>query len=98
MDNVCHTLVGAAIGKAGLKARTRFGNPALMIAANLPDLDVLVFATGTPAVAFRRGWTHGLIAQALLPIAFTLVLLLWDRLRRINGPRHAARADRCRCS
>ncbi len=50
MDNLCHTLVGAAIGEAGLKIRTRFGNPALMIAANLPDLDVLVFATGARRV------------------------------------------------
>jgi inner membrane protein len=93
MDNLCHTLVGAAIGEAGLKSRTRFGNPALMIASNLPDLDVLVFATGVPAASFRRGWTHGVLAQALLPIAFTGFLLLWDRWRpqaNANGP--AARA------
>jgi inner membrane protein len=85
MDNLCHTLVGAAMGEAGLKVRTRFGNPALMIAANLPDLDVLVFATGTPAASFRRGWTHGVLAQALLPIAFTCVLLGWDRWRPRGG-------------
>jgi inner membrane protein len=81
MDNICHTLVGAAIGEAGLKTRTRFGNPALMIAANLPDLDVLVFATSVPSVSFRRGWTHGVLAQALLPLVFTAVLLAWDRWR-----------------
>ena len=81
MDNLCHTLVGAALGEAGLKTRTRFGNPALMIAANLPDVDVLVFATGTPSVVFRRGWTHGVLAQAVLPIAFTALLMLWDRWR-----------------
>jgi inner membrane protein len=81
MDNLCHTLVGAAIGEAGLKTRTRFGNPALMIAANLPDIDVFVFATNTPAASFRRGWTHGVVAQALLPIVFTGLLLLWDRWR-----------------
>ena len=40
-----------------------------MIASNLPDLDVLVFATSASSVAFRRGWTHGTIAQALLPVA-----------------------------
>src|SRR5688572_20546197 len=39
MDNVCHTLVGAALGEAGLKQRTRYGNVTLMIAANLPDID-----------------------------------------------------------
>lgn len=90
MDNVCHTLVGAALGESGLKSRTRFGNAALMIAANLPDIDVLVFVSGMPAVAFRRGWTHGVLAQALLPIAFTLVVVMIDRWRpprRQGAPR-----------
>jgi inner membrane protein len=85
VDNLCHTLVGAACGEAGLKRRTRFGAAALMIAANLPDVDVLVFATETPAVAFRRGWTHGPLAQALLPLALAGVLLVVDRLRRARG-------------
>ena len=75
MDNLCHTLVGAALGEAGLKQRTRFGSAALMIASNLPDVDVLVFATGTPSVAFRRGWTHGILADALLPPLLTAVML-----------------------
>jgi len=84
MDNVCHTLVGAALGEAGLKQRTRFGNATLMIAANLPDIDVMVFASGTPSVAFRRGWTHGILAQALLPIALTG--LIWLAARRWPAP------------
>ena len=75
MDNLCHTLVGAAFGESGLKRRTRFGNATLMIAANLPDLDVLVFATDLPSVAFRRGWTHGILAQVLLPVALTAAML-----------------------
>jgi len=80
MDNLCHTLTGAAFGEAGLRRRTRFGNVTLMMAANLPDIDVLVFATEVPAVAFRRGWTHGSIAQALLPVALTAAMLLVARL------------------
>lgn len=81
MDNLCHTLVGAAFGQAGLKRRTRFGNATLMVAANIPDLDVLAYTTSTPAVAFRRGWTHGIAAQALLPIALTAIVLLAARWR-----------------
>jgi inner membrane protein len=76
MDNLCHTLVGAALGEAGLKRRTRFANATLMIASNLPDVDVLVFTTGTPSVAFRRGWTHGILADALLPPLLTGIILL----------------------
>jgi inner membrane protein len=81
MDNLCHTLAGAAMGEAGLKSRTRFGMPALLIAANLPDIDVLVYATSIVPVSFRRGWTHGVVAQALLPLLLAGGLLLWDRWR-----------------
>jgi inner membrane protein len=81
MDNICHSLVGAAMGESGLKRRTRFGAAALLVSANLPDLDVLVFATSIPPVAFRRGWTHGIGAQLLLPVLFTAVLWLIGRLR-----------------
>jgi inner membrane protein len=88
VDNLCHTLTGAAFGEAGLKQRTRFGNVALMIAANLPDVDVLVFATDTPSVAFRRGWTHGPIAQLLLPVVLTGLILAASRVvrRRRDSP------------
>jgi len=91
MDNLCHTLVGLAMGEAGLKRKTRYGNAALMIAANIPDLDVLVFLTGTPSVEFRRGWTHGILAQLLLPLITTAVLVAVDRMagrrkRQIDMP------------
>ena len=45
-----------------------------VIAANLPDLDVLVFASDVPSVAFRRGWTHGVLAQAVLPAALAGIM------------------------
>ena len=93
MDNLCHTLVGAALGEAGLKRQTRFGNVTLMIAANLPDVDVLVFATELPAVAFRRGWTHGVLAQAVLPIALTAAMLAFDRFRPARAEEPPARAS-----
>jgi inner membrane protein len=92
MDNLCHTLVGAAMGEAGLKQRTRFGNPVLMMAANLPDVDALAFVFDTPAVAIRRGWTHGVLAQALLPIVLTVMVLAVERWRRRAGPGPPARA------
>jgi membrane-bound metal-dependent hydrolase YbcI (DUF457 family) len=82
MDNLCHTLVGAAIGYAGLRRTTRLANATLMIAANLPDLDVLVLATDTPSVAFRRGWTHGVLAQLALPLALTALMVVIGRRRR----------------
>lgn len=92
MDNVCHTLVGAAFGEAGLKRRTRFGGATLMIAANLPDLDVLVFVTDVPSVAFRRGWTHGTIAQLFLPVVLTAVMWALSRAWPTRADRPPTRA------
>lgn len=89
MDNLCHSLVGAAIGKAGFARRTTLGMSTLVIANNLPDVDVAVFATNTLAMSFRRGWTHGVLAQATLPILLTGAMLAYDRLvvqRRANAP------------
>ncbi|MEO8681723.1 MAG: metal-dependent hydrolase [Vicinamibacterales bacterium] len=79
MDNVCHTLMGAAIGKAGLARRTSLGMGTLMIASNLPDIDVGVFLTPTLAMSFRRGWTHGVLADVVLPPLLALAMLAWDR-------------------
>jgi inner membrane protein len=81
LDNLCHTLAGAAIGEAGLKTRTRFGNVALMLSANIPDVDVLVFFTDTSSVSFRRGWTHGIVAQVALPLVLTAIFWIVHRLR-----------------
>jgi inner membrane protein len=88
MDNLCHTLVGAALGKAGLQKRTPLATAALLIGANLPDIDVLSYAWGSEtALAFRRGWTHGIPALVLWPFVLTGLLLAWDRfVRRRRRP------------
>jgi inner membrane protein len=80
MDNLCHSLAGLACGEAGLKQRTALGNATLVVASNLPDLDALVFLTDTPSVAFRRGWTHGIFAQALLPALLAAGVVAIDRV------------------
>jgi inner membrane protein len=89
MDNLCHTLVGAALAEAGLKRRTPLATATLMIGANLPDVDVLAYFWGADtAIAFRRGWTHGVLALALWPFVLTGLMLAWDRWvrRRPDDP------------
>ncbi len=93
MDPVCHTLAGAALGEAGLKRRTALGLSTLVVAANLPDIDVAVYATDTVWMAFRRGWTHGVLAMAVLPALLALAMWLWDRLIRQRRERPPAPAD-----
>ncbi len=59
---------------------------ALVVGANLPDVDVLSFAWGTDAaLGFRRGWTHGLLALVILP-ALLALSLAWIGRRRSGGP------------
>ncbi len=86
MDNLCHTLTGAALGRAGLASATRYGMVTLMAAANLPDIDVVVFATDTLPVSFRRGWTHGVLAQLLLPIVLAVIVWTIGRMRSPRAP------------
>jgi inner membrane protein len=78
MDNVCHTLVGAALAEAGLKRRTALGAATLMLGANFPDVDVIAVPLGH-SVDFRRGWTHGVLALVVLPFVLTAIMLVWDR-------------------
>jgi inner membrane protein len=88
MDNLCHTLVGAALAEAGLRRRTRLAVPTLLIGANLPDLDVLSYLRDPLfALTFRRGWTHGILALMVLPPLLTGAMLAWSRL---VGARHKA--------
>ena len=60
----------------------------LILAANAPDIDIFSVWLGSFAsLAFRRGWTHGPLALALLPFAITGLILLWDRaVRRRRDP------------
>ena len=82
MDPLTHTLVGASLAATQLGKKTRLAAPALIVGANLPDLDVLsYFRGGDFALGFRRGWTHGLPALVVLPIVLSLLLWLWGRWR-----------------
>ena len=84
MDNLCHTLVGAALGEAGLKRRTPLGMATLLVGANLPDVDAYAYAfSDSPtALAFRRGWTHGIVAMAVLPVVLAGAMTAFDRTIR----------------
>ena len=86
LDNLCHTLAGAAIAEAGPFRRSPLAAATLMVGANLPDVDALayVFGDGVDALAFRRGWTHGILAMAVLPVVLTGSMLAFDRLVRLR--------------
>jgi inner membrane protein len=81
MDNLCHSLVGAALASAGLARRTRLATATLVIGANFPDIDVIAVPLGG-GLGFRRGWTHGVPAMLVLPFVLTGIMLWWDRRTR----------------
>lgn len=88
LDNLTHSLVGAAIGRAGADRTTPLATATLIVAANAPDIDVASFVHGEYfALAFRRGITHGWPALLVLPFVVTAVMLAWDRwVRRRRDP------------
>lgn len=77
-----------ALAAAGLHRATPLAATALFLAVNAPDVDVFSGAFGSYApIAFRRGWTHGVLAIALWPFVLAGVLLVWDRyVRRRRDP------------
>ncbi|HEY7384605.1 MAG TPA: metal-dependent hydrolase [Beijerinckiaceae bacterium] len=90
MDNLAHSLAGAALGEAGLKKKTGLGMATLVIAANLADIDALGLLFGEN-LAWRRGWTHGPLAMLLLPPLLVGAMLLFDGWQSRRGTRPAGR-------
>ena len=82
MDPLTHTLAGANLAATRLGEKTRLAAAALVIGANLPDIDgITYFIDPELALGFRRGWTHGVLALVLWPFVLTGALLLYGRLR-----------------
>jgi inner membrane protein len=64
------------LARSGLARRTALGATALVVGANLPDIDALAYFAGPAAdLEWRRGWTHGVLALVVLPVILTVALL-----------------------
>lgn len=88
MDPFAHTFTGAALAAGGLRKATPLATAALLIGSNAPDIDILLAWAGDyMSLAHRRGWTHGVLAWAVLPVLLTGLLLAWDSgVRRRRCP------------
>lgn len=84
VDNLTHSLVGAALAEAGPRYRFALATPVLILAANVPDVDVISYAIGGEyaALAWRRGITHGVPALLLWPVVVAGLMIGWDRYAR----------------
>ena len=82
MDNLTHSLVGAVLGRTGLNRLSPRAMPAIIIAANLPDIDSFVArGFGCEPIAAHRGFTHGLGGLVTMPFLAVAIIWLWERLR-----------------
>jgi inner membrane protein len=67
LDNLTHTLTGLALSHAGLNRKTRFATLALVLGANLPDVDLLTrFAGAETYLKYHRGIAHSLLGVVVL--------------------------------
>lgn len=93
MDPIAHTFTGMALAAAGLRRATPLAATALFLSVNAPDVDIVAsFSAEYTSLAFRRGWTHGVLALALWPLVLTGILLVWDRYVRLRRKPDAAPA------
>jgi inner membrane protein len=82
VDNLTHSLVGAVLGRMGLRRLSPRAMPALIIAANLPDIDSFVAgAVGCDPLAAHRGFTHGIGGLLTLPFLAAAIILAFEKLQ-----------------
>lgn len=89
MDPITHTMTGAVLSRVGADRTTPLATATLILGANAPDIDIYTVWTESSfgSIAFRRGWTHGPVFLALLPLVITALILGWDRfVRRRRDP------------
>ena len=69
MDNVTHSLVGLMMSRAGIDRKIPRAAVMMVIAANLPDIDVVSLLGGPLTyLQWHRGYTHSLAAAPLMAI------------------------------
>ena len=90
MDNFTHSLVGWALGQAGLKTKSRKGLAALVLGANMPDIDVFFGWVSWAPLATHRGFTHGIVAAIIMPPILAGLLWLIDRWQARRGEEFAS--------
>lgn len=99
MDNIAHTLLAGAIGRAGVDRIDRWAGATLLVSANVPDLDIVAAVAGPGGyLVHHRGITHSLIGiVALAPLTAGLMLTLgrWIGRRRDRGGDRSAFGPLC---
>jgi inner membrane protein len=88
VENVCHTLVGGALARAGFDRLGPLATPTMLVASNLPDVDVVSMWWGDLGyLEYHRGITHSVLGLAVSAPVLAAAMLAWDRfVRRRRNP------------
>ncbi|MCZ6778401.1 MAG: metal-dependent hydrolase [Acidobacteria bacterium] len=81
-----HTLAGVVMARAGLGRSSRLATTALVVGANLPDIDLL-WSLGDEVryLDYHRGWTHSLFGTLVCSVILWVALLVFSRLAPARG-------------
>src|SRR3954453_11597119 len=70
----------------GLKGLSPRAMPALIVSANLPDIDSWIAPwLGLSSRTFHRGFTHGIGGLVVMPFVAVAIILIWERLQPGKG-------------
>jgi inner membrane protein len=81
MDNLTHSLVGLVAAKAGLEKVSPGATVLCLLAANVPDADIVALSGGRwNYLQHHRGITHSILGTIVLSLTLPLIFYLGDRL------------------
>ena len=87
MDPITHILTGACISRAGLNRKTGLATVTLVLAAEIPDIDIIYALRGpVEALQHHRGWTHSFVGAPVMAGLALSVVWTWNRLVRRSRP------------
>jgi membrane-bound metal-dependent hydrolase YbcI (DUF457 family) len=82
LDNLTHSLVAVTLGRTPLGRAGRGTTAALLIASNIPDIDIVTLTGGAASyLKWHRGPTHGPIGVVGLGLVSAGLAWLWRRFR-----------------
>lgn len=82
MDNLTHSLVGLFLSRVGLNRISPDTTAVTVVAANLPDADIISGLGGAPAyLEWHRGITHSLAGSPFVAFAALLMVRAFTRRR-----------------
>jgi inner membrane protein len=83
MDNLTHTLTGVVLNRVGLNRWYARSGLVLMLAANIPDIDVVTAVRGAlPYFVAHRGYTHSIVMAPLMALIPMLLACAVSRSMR----------------